>query len=220
MTALIKYYLQGYLRSFNYLPPLTLALTMIGINYTVKPNPVVESYAVTATMLYFIAGWITFSVLNGEDEMQRDITLVHSRNASKVYLSQIAVAMLIMVAMVIVALFYPIAAKVFGDAVTPVKLGIGLWGHITMISIGVAVAAILSQQITRNPSLSWGSLAFFLILGLLGKPEQAYTWLFPPVSLVIRTMLGDGLWAGIVWPPLFVILVLWAYIRIRKQRIR
>nr|WP_144921905.1 hypothetical protein [Paenibacillus bovis] len=58
MLELIKYSLHDYVRSHKYFAPISTYIILIIVFYTYKPNPVLDSYAVTASMLYVVSAWL------------------------------------------------------------------------------------------------------------------------------------------------------------------
>lgn len=83
MNSLIAYMLRSYTRSQRYFGPLAGIVIAVQILYSYKPNPVMNSYAATAVMLFISCAWMGLSFLNHEHPVHRQIAVVHLRSAVK-----------------------------------------------------------------------------------------------------------------------------------------
>lgn len=88
MRALISYYVLDYIKSYRYVPPLSIYVITLLVNYTYRPNPVLSSMAVTAVYLFLLMAWFTLSFFHTEDPTQQQLTTLHAKNKSKMFLSK------------------------------------------------------------------------------------------------------------------------------------
>jgi len=58
MKGLLHYHFHNYLRSHRYIPPLSLYILSLVINYTYTPNPILDSYSFTSLLLYVFAPFL------------------------------------------------------------------------------------------------------------------------------------------------------------------
>lgn len=77
MRSLIAYFLRSYTFSQRYFAPVAGTLIAVLILYSYKPNPVMNSYAASAVMLFVGCAWLGLSFLNHEQAVQRQVAVVH-----------------------------------------------------------------------------------------------------------------------------------------------
>lgn len=53
MSSLVRYQLINYLRTYHYVPPFTIFILCLIVNYTFVPNPILDSYSFTSLVLFF-----------------------------------------------------------------------------------------------------------------------------------------------------------------------
>lgn len=51
MRSLMAYHLISYIKSYNYVAPMSFFIIILVVNYAIYPNPVLASYGVTS--IYF-----------------------------------------------------------------------------------------------------------------------------------------------------------------------
>ncbi|WP_423479094.1 hypothetical protein [Priestia megaterium] len=88
MGALIRYHFITYIKSYRYIPPLALYIISLCMNYTYRPNPVLDSFFNTALFLFFLTTWFTMSLFHAEDSSQEVITKLHVGKKEQVLYEQ------------------------------------------------------------------------------------------------------------------------------------
>lgn len=71
MSSLLRYQFINYLRTYQYVPPFTIFILCLVVNYTFVPNPILDSYSFTSLILFFLMGWFTVTLFHAEDEGQK-----------------------------------------------------------------------------------------------------------------------------------------------------
>lgn len=105
MKEVIKYSLHDYIRSHKYFPPVSTFIVLIAVFYTYKPNPIVDSYAITALFLFVISAWLCMSVLSLDSPVQRQLLILNLRSGYRYYLAKLAAVGLITLLLAVFAFF-------------------------------------------------------------------------------------------------------------------
>ncbi|MEI0740004.1 hypothetical protein VQ056_31045 [Paenibacillus sp. JTLBN-2024] len=110
--------------------PLAATLIAMFLLYTYKPNPVMDSYAVTSVFLFVGSAWLALTFLNHGSPQQEQLHITHIGGMKRYLFSQI-MALLVPVAMCMaIFMLYPIAAQMFDR---PVRIGeflLAVGGHL------------------------------------------------------------------------------------------
>lgn len=196
MNALVRYHLIHYLRSFTYIPPLTLFIFTLMLNYTYTPNPIYDSYSFTSLALFFMMGWFTVTVFHSEDKGQKEITLLHSERPWRYHLGLYTVCVILAFLLSLVSVLYPIVWQVFGSEVYPSHFILGFLSHFSLAILSIGVSAIFTRELVRHSLNTWWGVLSILILSLAASafPETGLlVWLLPPVELSLSMMsISDG----------------------------
>lgn len=191
MYALIRYHFIHYLRSFTYIPPLTLFIFTLMLNYTYTPNPIYDSYSFTSLALFFMMGWFTVTVFHNEDREQKEITLLHAGRPWRYYLALYIVCMLISLLLSLVSVLYPIVIDAFGAEIYPAHFFLGFLSHFCLAVLSIGLSAIFTRELVRHSLNTWWGVLSILILSLAASafPETGLVdWLWPPVGLSLSMM--------------------------------
>ncbi|GIO21442.1 hypothetical protein [Oceanobacillus sp. J11TS1] len=217
MKDLIKYTLHDYLRSQKYFPPTSTYFILILIFYTYKPNPIIDSYAVTALILFVTSAWLCMSVLSLDAPVQRQIMILHIKSSHKYYIAKLIAIWLIAVGLAVFAFVYPL---VFGMFAEPVSLKVGfvsLANHILLATLGISIASFFNKSMMESTVNAYGGLVLTLILSfaslgiykVLPSFIKYVAWLLPPaVSTQIPLIQWDGEMIG----ELSLIPFIWIFI--------
>lgn len=92
MIYLTRYLLKHYIRSQKYVAPVIFYIITMLLIYSYKPNPVADSYSVTAMLLFFGADWLGLTVLNTEPAGQYQLLVLHAGSKRKVVFAQLICA--------------------------------------------------------------------------------------------------------------------------------
>ncbi len=195
MKGLLHYQFINYARSFRYIPPLSIFIIYLIVNYTYTPNPILDSYAVTSLVLFFMMGWFTVTVFHAEDNGQKRITLLHAKNSKDSYLSLYLLCALIGLCLSLVAVAYPVVFNLFGVKVHSLHIVMGLLSHTSLASLAIALSAIFTRDIVKNMRNTWWGVMSILIISLAVVTLKntiiqlnGLIWLLPPVHLSLEMM--------------------------------
>ncbi|WP_027087343.1 hypothetical protein [Cohnella panacarvi] len=198
MMAALSYLFRYYVRSYRYVAPLIVYMTVIIFIYGVVPNPVLSSYGLTSTVLFLVMAWLCFAYIDVEDRTQQTITVLHLGSTTKYYMAKMAVIALIGTILALCTAVYPVVFGKFSAQPTAEQFIVGLVSHVLLSYLGIAISAIFTSKLILK--LNYSILGLFLVLSisLAGSgiterlPDQFafVTWLIPP-SYRVMAMLNE-----------------------------
>lgn len=216
MRYLIQYSLKDFLRSHKYFAPLSTFIILISVFYSYKPNPVIDSYAVTSLMAYVISAWICMSFLALDSPVQRQLMILHVGGKTRYYVGKLITVWLASTIFTIYAFVYPIIFGMFQDTLSLTIGFVSLMNHILLSILGISVATLFSKVVMDNTVNSYGGLALvitfsFTAIGLyevLPVMFKNLVWLVPPALITQKPLMnwnGQSL-SNIEWFPFIWIL--------------
>lgn len=232
MKSLIKYSLHDYLRSHKYFPPISTFIILITVYYSYTPNPIIDSYAVTAIILYIISAWLCISVLSLDTPVQRQLMILHIGGKNRYYLSKLLSVWLISLILTLYAFIYPIIFGMFGESVTLTIGMVSIVNHIFLSILGISIASLFSKIITESAINSYGGLALTIIVSLaaLGVYDtlpsylKNIVWLIPPATSTQTPLIN---WNGenvldlslfpFIWIIIYSLLILYLFLKLAKR---
>lgn len=193
MKALI---VLDYIKSYRYVPPASIFLIMLVVNYTYAPNPILSSYALTAIYLFFITAWLTLSFFHTEDSVQQNLTILHAKSKMKYFLSKYFTMFLFVLILAVVSVVYPIVFHMFGEPVTSDELIIGFLSHLLLGVLSVSISVLFTRNIVMKLSNAWLGVSLALVVSLtsiglksvLPAVFQPVICVLPPVPGIIGLM--------------------------------
>lgn len=195
MSGLLRYQFINYLRTYRYVPPFSIFIIFLVVNYTFTPNPILDSYSFTSIVIFFIMGWFTITIFHSEDEDQKIITLLHTKNRKKYYLALFMICVLIGLCLSCVSVTYPILVDAFGVKPRPLHILMGFLSHFSLAFLAIALSAIFTREIVKNKQNTWWGVLSILILSLAIATLKSVLlqikgliWLLPPVYLSLEMM--------------------------------
>ena len=199
MKGLIHYQFATYIRTHKYVPPVSVFIMMLVINYTYTPNPILDSYSFTSLMLFFVMGWVTITILHAEDEGQKQITVMHAKNKGAYYLSLVLNCALSGLILSIVAVAYPVVIHAFKPELHSVHIVIGFLAHFSLAILSIALSLFFTRELVKSNVNSWWGVISILIVSLVIAVLKAdilkfklLTWILPPLHYSLEIMsVGD-----------------------------
>jgi len=236
MIAIMRLSLAYYLRTHRWVAPLIVYVGAIMFMYSVVPNPVMESYALTSALLFATAAWTGFGYIDAEHPAHQALAALHAGGIRRYYSGKLLAGLvLVTILPSLLAVLYPLAFGKFERAATASEAMTALLAHMAQAGLGFAVAAwftrklaarhgnaLLGLFLTVAASLAAGSIAEAL-------PDQArgLTWVLPPVGQTMRFLTerdsgahgAAGDWfAGLAWPAAYSMLLLWAFTLLMERK--
>lgn len=232
MKNLIKYTLHDYIRSHKYFPPISTFMILIFVFYTYTPNPIIDSYAVTAVILYIISAWVCLSILQLDPPVQRQLMAIQVRSWNRYYVSKLISAVIISSILSAYALLYPIVFNMFSE---PVTLTIGLVSfanYLILGILGVSLASLFSKVIMKSAINSFGGLTLTIVLSLaaigvervLPSFLKNVLWVMPPATITQTPLLK---WDGgyiydlarfpFIWVIIYSFIIIFLFLQLAKR---
>lgn len=198
MMALIAYLLRSYTRSQRYFAPFAGLVIAVLVLYSYKPNPVMNSYAATAVLLFIGCAWMGLSFLNHEYSVQTQITIVHLRSARKYTAGRLITLALLTSLLDLLIVIYPLVSDRFDEPAGGYRILLALAGHGLLGMLGIAIALYLQASWVKKSSHAVGILLAIIaisigatkISSLLPAQWLLLALLLPPVSPVMDTLMN------------------------------
>ncbi len=184
-----------YIRNFKYVPPVSLYLMMLIINYTYRPNPIMDSYSFTSLILFFMMGWITITIFHSEDPRQSQITLFHAKSIERYHISLFLNCLLFGLGLSVLSVMYPVVFGAFGNELRLLHIIMGLLNHFCVSLLSISLTVFFVRELTRNRGNTWWGVLTVLIGTFVIAIIKAYIlkikgliWLLPPLHLSLEIM--------------------------------
>lgn len=199
MKALIHYLLQNYLRSYLYIPPVTIFIIWTVVSYTYTPNPILSSYAIASAVLYFITAWISLTLLNVEDNVQQHITIVHSKGIVKIFCGKVFSVLCFSFVLSLFAIIYPVLAGAFARMPNTFEFFISFISLMLVSLLSLSIVSLFHSFFQVRTISSWLLLSLLLAISLaksgienvLPNDLSFITWPLPPVLVILTLLEGD-----------------------------
>ncbi|GAA5185227.1 hypothetical protein GCM10023322_28530 [Rugosimonospora acidiphila] len=190
MLALIRYALASLIHSQRYLAPALLYLVVLA-TFTINDQGTLAGvYVVSAGALLVCGTWLTVTIVNLDDPVQRAITVSAAGRSRRVLAASVGLAVLVCVVLAGVGLVFPLLSG--HHVITSAGLVTGAEAELACAFAGIAVGLLCSRLVVGRPGYS-----LILALGLvLALPLVR----IPPINPMLRSMSGDGPAGHLVLP--------------------
>ncbi|QOS78428.1 hypothetical protein JNUCC31_27575 [Paenibacillus sp. JNUCC31] len=197
MIHLTRYLLKHYIRSQKYVAPVIFYIITMLLIYSYKPNPVADSYSVTAMLLFFGAAWLGLTVMNTESAGQYQLLVIHSGSKRKVAFAQLICALIMQFGLTAITVLYPIVTGMFGRLPSAGEWSMAWAGHLALSLLGLGLSVFFQKSyismLSRSMPLFIVVLLVSLVQGSLSErlPESVQ-WLvkiLPPAFYLVREMM-------------------------------
>ena len=160
-AALIRYTLSDFFRSQRWVAPL-LCLVVFEVIVDTNSGSVLAAYAGSATLLLFVATWLTIAILDTEDPLQSDITIVTTGSQTWVRASKLLAALAIVVGLGVLGVIGVIGAQLASSQRMHWSLIIaGAVAHLVTGMAGVALGSVCGRPIIQRPA--WAVLTAVIV---------------------------------------------------------
>jgi hypothetical protein len=167
MRAGARYLLADALRRKRVLAPLAFYLFAVIGTYVYNNNPVRDSMASTAVLLFGAAAWLGVAIGGAEPDSQRQITSVALGGIERLLAARALGAAVLLAPLIVFALVEPIAVGALAHDPTAADLALGATAHVLCAAAGLVLGGALAPPAVRRPA--W---ALALVIGVfaLGIP--------------------------------------------------
>ncbi|KKO53339.1 hypothetical protein [Paenibacillus sp. DMB20] len=200
IMSVLKYLLVSYTRSYRYFGPVAFVIITVLFLYSYKPNPVMDSYAVTSSILFIGCAWLGLSFLNHDQGRQTGLLVLHSGSALTFYIAQFAAIVLLAACLSAGAVLYPMLTGMFNEPVGWMRFLTALSAHVSLSLLGAAIALFFQNGWIENYGRAAGMMLVLIVFSFAGLslgsqlPEYAkwVIYLLPPVSPMVDMMMHDS----------------------------
>lgn len=196
MKALIKYMLQDLIRSNRYFMPVMSYGIFVLWLYSLRPNPVLESYSLTAGVLFAAGVWFGQLLEGVEPSRQLELTALHAGGFARYAKARAGVCCLVGMALTLWAVLVPVLLRAFDAPAGAGGILMGLYSHQAAFLLGCGLAWCANLWFGKLQSAGLSLLVTALSFAAGGIGGQLPEWLgwliwaLPPVYPLMRGMLG------------------------------
>ncbi|MEC0167631.1 hypothetical protein [Paenibacillus graminis] len=196
MRALMVYLLRSYTASQRYFGPVAGTIIAVLILYSYTPNPVMNSYAATAIILFAGSAWMGLSFLNHEHPVQRQVSIVQARSKWRYNLGTLLTLGLFILLLDLLIVTYPVLTGHFDEPAGLYRMTLAFAGHFLLGLLGMAVSLYLQAAWVPKTSYAAGLLLTVLIISIgAGKmsaliPGPFVHLLLPPAAPVMDVLMN------------------------------
>ncbi|WP_440118909.1 hypothetical protein [Paenibacillus sp. QZ-Y1] len=216
MIHLTRYLLRHHIRSQKYFAPVILYIITMLLIYSYKPNPIADSYSVTAMLIFFGAAWLGLMVMNTEPAGQYQLLILHAGSRRKVVMGQLICAWVTQLMLIAITVMYPVFTGMFDRQPTGEEWIMAWLGHLALSLLGLGISVFFQKSYIPLLSRSMPALIVVLLLSfvqgsLIERLPESLQWLgriLPPAFYLVREMM---LFEDLKIDSLFLI-TLWAVI--------
>ncbi|MDQ0193338.1 hypothetical protein [Paenibacillus wynnii] len=226
MISLMAYLMRSYTRSQRYFAPLSGMVIAVLVLYSYKPNPVMNSYAATAVILFIGCAAMGLSFLNHEHAVQRQVVIVHLRSARIYSIGGILSLTLLALLLDVMIVVYPMITGRFSEPVGIYRFLLALIGHGLLGLLGISISLFLQSSWVAKRSHAVGLMLAIIILSiggtqissLLKGPLIPLRLILPPVAPVMNALMngdtlpGSSMLLSFVHVSLYIFLLIGIYL--------
>lgn len=229
---LVNYLLKSYIRSHRYFPAIVFFLLCIMILYSYKPNPVVETYALSAVFLYIISAWICYSFLNSTNRIHGQIISLHAGSIRTYLIGKIVMVCMLCFCLCILAVLYPLATNMFDEPLTLKMWLLALAIHFEISLLGIIIPLFFNRSFIKSGSFSISCILIILVITLAkngiietyGSWLIYLFWLMPPAFQMINMFSAFdnysslSIFASLFFPILYFMVCVLIYLKLQQKR--
>jgi hypothetical protein len=182
MVALYRYTLTSFFLSQRYLAPVLLFFAAIAVGTSSDSGPLMNTYSLCATIMFLCATWLTITVVNNEDPVQRGVTTVSAGTSRRPLAAAIAVALTCCIFLTVIGLGYPIISG--KHVVTGAAIAVGAGAQLTTAAVGVALGLVCSRLVIARQGYAIATAVAVALAALL------LPWA-TPVRPTVQLLLSD-----------------------------
>jgi hypothetical protein len=149
MTGIVRYVAADAARSQRWVAPLLFFAAAVVI-FNTDAGPLLTTYADTAACLLPVAAWLTVVVVNAEDPIQTDVSIVTVGNDIQFRLGKLVTAFLACAGLTAASVVAPLVAHDYPGSVTAGDVAAGVAGHLLVAVLGVAVGSLGARPVIRR----------------------------------------------------------------------
>lgn len=195
--GLLQYLWVSYTRSSRYFAPMAFMVILLFILYSYKPNPVMDSYAVTSMLLFIGFAWLGMNFLNHDQGRQSVLLILHTGSARTFYATQYVVLVMMGIVLSVVSVAYPILTGMFVETVGVGRFILAMMSHLSMALLGAGIALYFQSGWIENQGRAVGLLLILIVVSIAGLSLgdslpygfRIVAYILPPASMIIDMLM-------------------------------
>lgn len=200
----IRYHADVYIRTPKYVVPFLALLIFLWGAYGYMPVQVVNSFAFTMSVLFFVMVCVGLTYHDTENTVAEQLLILKLGNAWKHYLAQTVFLFLVGTVFSLFTVLFPLLVNIvtnfalYKRPITASDIISAFVVHCFVAYMGSAVGALFHPRIIKDRKLAMLLAVFVAVVGFtkMGIHQQlpiaaACTWLFPPVSNIADLFTGQ-----------------------------
>jgi hypothetical protein len=195
MIALVKYMLTDLHRSNRYFMPAVCYGLLVLWMYSVRPNPVLESYSATVALAFGCALWFGFMAEGSEAPVQRELTMLHAGGWGRYGCGRLLLLGIWGFAFSLWGTLVPVVSGAFERSPTGLELTLSLYSHGAAFLLGAVISWLLAVLGVKPKSRLVMAMVILALALAAGGMESALpswasggTWLIPPAYRLMHVM--------------------------------
>lgn len=203
MLELLRYEARIYFRSSRYFLPMAAMVLFVGLLYAVMPVDVVDTYAMSSAIVFFVMIWAGLFYNDVEDPISQQLLILKMGSAARYHLSTTLFLAFISLLASAIATVYPMLVYLttrFGlytRPPVPLDLVAALLVHFGTAFMGASIGVFFHPTIIKERPTALLILFFLAVVGFVKigihraiAASVWVTWLFPPISDVVSRFTG------------------------------
>ena len=209
MGKVLAYHAAVYVRTTKAVMPCAALLILLGGLYGVAPLEVVDSYAFSLCIFFFIMVWIGLTHTEVEDPISQQLLILKLGSTWKYDVSNTLFLFCVSVCLGLASALLPLVSnathhfQLFKRPITASDVLIAFVLHSFIGYMGGCVGAFFHPRIIRDRKMALLLTAAVALIGLvkIGIDREVplaalVTWIFPPISNMARRLTGQAFFAG------------------------
>ncbi|RKS70895.1 hypothetical protein BZB76_5375 [Actinomadura pelletieri DSM 43383] len=196
--ALYRYSFTGFVLSQRYAAPALLFCTAVVVGTSADSGPLIGAYSLCAMFMFLCAIWLTATLVNSEDPVQRGVTIVSAGGSARPLAATAAVAVTCCALLTVFGAGYP--AMTGKHVVTATGVAVGAGAQLTTAAVGVAVGLVCSRPVIARQGYAVAAAVSAALAAVL------VPWL-TPVRPTVQLLLSDRSPEDVASPLLALALV-------------
>ena len=197
VIELVKYQLQIYFKGSKFIMPLILTVIFLYTMYSVKPTGIVDSFAMSGYLVFFIMVWTGLGVSSSEDPVMEQIQLLRVEKRAYYELSKPIFLILIGLLLTAICTVFPVVQNILNHKELFLRDLTGydiLNGSVLLFGctfVGGAVGSLFHPRVLKDRKMAVILTVFLSILSAVGTAIvqeipalKVILWMIPPIGRI------------------------------------
>ncbi|MFD0710958.1 hypothetical protein [Paenibacillus sp. GCM10027626] len=196
MISLFSFLHTCFMRSYRYGPPTFIFILGLIFVYSVVPNPVMESYAFSASFLFIVSAVLSYTIIDIETPNQESVTVLHSGSLVKLYIAKLLYSWIFTIPLAVYAVLFPAIFHKFDRNPSVEEIFMSFMYHSSLSWLAVSLACWFSSKFIRSRVMSFLLLSILIVItlsvrgieNLLPEGLEKAILLLPPLDRTMKVL--------------------------------